>query len=399
MEKTNKKIILAISIGLAIIILAAAAYFISRQIKFNSLTEESNTLISQYKYQEAYNAANSASSINAEKAQALLAQTQKLIDSNKQFEEALVLENQKQFEESINHFKNVIEDDKKNFKNAKDKITSISDKFANNLMAEAKSHFKNKNFEKAYTLIQKILQISPDYKEAQKLKSEYQKASEKQKYEKEVKYLDGVISKANSQNIVQAKEILESYTTETHPSDLIKKAQQKMDSLDVAQKNILASIENLKNNDRYSQAIDTVNSTNLIEPNQKQSLISELETAKQKYIQEQKEKAEKREQSAVSIAKQLISKNLRAPSTASFVSYRVIKNTYPNYQIVMEVDAQNGFGAMIRQSFLTCFTMKDEGERFEYSTSYGVQSLGDTDELANMTLNLAIKLCETGSMF
>lgn len=55
---------------------------------------------------------------------------------------------------------------------------------------------------------------------------------------------------------------------------------------------------------------------------------------------------------AVAAAKTLVEKHLKAPSTAEWVSARVLSAIPPRYMVHVVVDAQNTFGAQIRSSFL-----------------------------------------------
>lgn len=85
---------------------------------------------------------------------------------------------------------------------------------------------------------------------------------------------------------------------------------------------------------------------------------AENEAAQRAHQAEQRMLA-KRHDSAKSIAEDIVGRQLRAPSTASWVGTKVVAEQYPHYVVHVVVDSQNGFGAMIRDSFLTAFEITD----------------------------------------
>lgn len=66
-----------------------------------------------------------------------------------------------------------------------------------------------------------------------------------------------------------------------------------------------------------------------------------------------------RQNAAIAIAKTMVSDKLRSPSTASWVNVQVVAEEYPRYVVHVVVDAQNVFGAAIRDSFLVAFEVVD----------------------------------------
>ncbi|MCH7228774.1 hypothetical protein [Haloferula sp. A504] len=66
------------------------------------------------------------------------------------------------------------------------------------------------------------------------------------------------------------------------------------------------------------------------------------------------------------ITEQIIRNSLKAPSTANFSNFQVVAEEGPFRQTYIEVDAQNGFGAMIRSYYVCTFKLLG-GDRFSTS--------------------------------
>lgn len=81
---------------------------------------------------------------------------------------------------------------------------------------------------------------------------------------------------------------------------------------------------------------------------------------------------------AIRAAKTLVYESLRSPSTAQWVSARVIDSKHPKYLVHVVVDAQNAFGATIRDGFLAVVTIKS-GDEFAYNQAFGLQKSGRGD--------------------
>lgn len=62
---------------------------------------------------------------------------------------------------------------------------------------------------------------------------------------------------------------------------------------------------------------------------------------------------------AQDLAQDIVEKTLRSPSTASWVVRDVVAEQPPHYVVHIVVDAQNGFGATIRDSFLVALEVVD----------------------------------------
>lgn len=74
---------------------------------------------------------------------------------------------------------------------------------------------------------------------------------------------------------------------------------------------------------------------------------------------------------AFTIAQMIVKDNLRAPSTAKFCSVVDAKITHTglSYTVSGWVDAQNGFGAMIREDFTVTFTAIIKGKDVGYKNA------------------------------
>jgi len=98
------------------------------------------------------------------------------------------------------------------------------------------------------------------------------------------------------------------------------------------------------------------------------------------------------------MTKTMILKDLKSPSTAHFSDFRIVKANPPFYQTAINVDAQNGFGAMIRTCFL-CVFKTTGGNGFSHIPGSSVQTLKSMDELdhpgqfTEMGLRLQRSLC------
>ena len=70
------------------------------------------------------------------------------------------------------------------------------------------------------------------------------------------------------------------------------------------------------------------------------------------------------EATAITLAQELVKKELKSPSTAKFpwsFSEYTVSRSGENWIVKGYVDAQNSFGAMIRSNFEACFKMKKQG--------------------------------------
>ena len=75
---------------------------------------------------------------------------------------------------------------------------------------------------------------------------------------------------------------------------------------------------------------------------------------------------------AISAAKTLVYKNLKAPATARWASATVVARKSPRFLVHVLVDAQNDFGALIRNSYLVAVALEG-GEKFSFSPAFGLQ--------------------------
>lgn len=61
------------------------------------------------------------------------------------------------------------------------------------------------------------------------------------------------------------------------------------------------------------------------------------------------------------VAQEIVTRRLKAPSTAKFVDNQAIERRGPYYIFYIQVDAQNPFGAMLRQGYLVFFRGEKDG--------------------------------------
>jgi len=110
-----------------------------------------------------------------------------------------------------------------------------------------------------------------------------------------------------------------------------------------------------------------------------------------------------KENAVSSIAIQLVSQSLKSPSTAQFISTEVLYQKEVNneifYIVKTEVDAQNSFGAMIRDQYCVAFSQKknEEEGKFRYAQSSYIQSCNDNN--GRVPSSLIIDIMKTENNF
>lgn len=75
---------------------------------------------------------------------------------------------------------------------------------------------------------------------------------------------------------------------------------------------------------------------------------------------------------AASVTKSMIGEDLKSPISAVYSDFKIIKAEHPYYQTAITVDAQNGFGAMIRTSFICVFQLGD-GDKYSHIPGASIQ--------------------------
>lgn len=119
------------------------------------------------------------------------------------------------------------------------------------------------------------------------------------------------------------------------------------------------------------------NSQNIAEKNITQDLIAEQPP------KEAPEQNPKNNDKALLFANQLVSDDLKAPSTAQFINTEIIYQketpTEERYIAKVKVDSQNDYSAMIRTQFCVAFThTKGEEENlFHFKTSRHIETCED----------------------
>ncbi len=76
---------------------------------------------------------------------------------------------------------------------------------------------------------------------------------------------------------------------------------------------------------------------------------------------------------AIRAAKSAIHERLKAPSTASYRLARVMDTRYPRYFVHVVVDAQNSFGARIRESYMVILRIKPGTNLYSIDKQFGLQ--------------------------
>ena len=90
------------------------------------------------------------------------------------------------------------------------------------------------------------------------------------------------------------------------------------------------------------------------------------------------------DQQAISIAKQLISGDLKNPNSAVWNDVHIeMKDEYNRYVVYVDVSAQNGFGGYNRNEYYVGFRIDNDGETFYYKRYlYYVSANGFSAETA-----------------
>lgn len=84
------------------------------------------------------------------------------------------------------------------------------------------------------------------------------------------------------------------------------------------------------------------------------------------------------EDAAKEAAQELIAKHLKAPSTAKYISSRVVERDEDQFIVHAVLDAQNEFGAMIRHSFCVALKLDPKSRgNFRWYPASAVQDCGD----------------------
>lgn len=93
------------------------------------------------------------------------------------------------------------------------------------------------------------------------------------------------------------------------------------------------------------------------------------------------------------LAQKALLTKLKSPSTAKFVETKLLVNKKPYYIVYVSVDAQNSFGAVLRENYMVALT--EENNKLNLGDLYGVQTCSSTptsDEVAAMAVLNGFKL-------
>jgi len=91
-------------------------------------------------------------------------------------------------------------------------------------------------------------------------------------------------------------------------------------------------------------------------------------------------KDENSEKMAIAAARQVVSGRLTAPGSARWVSDKVLEAKHPRYMIVVTVDSQNGFGALLRNTLLCSITLQKDS-KFICNRTVGLQEIDNDSPL------------------
>lgn len=71
--------------------------------------------------------------------------------------------------------------------------------------------------------------------------------------------------------------------------------------------------------------------------------------------------------SAISVAQQIVKKELKNPSSAQFNEVKIeLKDDYRRYIVYVDVSAQNGFGGYTREEYYVGLRLAEDGETYWY---------------------------------
>ncbi len=93
---------------------------------------------------------------------------------------------------------------------------------------------------------------------------------------------------------------------------------------------------------------------------------------------------------AQNVAETMVLQMLKAPATARFESFKVLKKEHPWYQLLTVVDAQNSFGALVRESYVCTFKLEPD-RKFTSNRQWGVQEHREIPGAPAEVLNSALQ--------
>lgn len=71
-------------------------------------------------------------------------------------------------------------------------------------------------------------------------------------------------------------------------------------------------------------------------------------------------------------AEEFVKNTLKSPSTAKFVDNKMVYKKDHNYIVFVSVDAQNSFGATLRENYMVAFTL-DANNKLNWDDKFGMQ--------------------------
>jgi tetratricopeptide (TPR) repeat protein len=359
---------------LILICLAFAIYNIVRDYQVQQLLNQSQAAIEVQDYVTSFSIATRAMQINADKSQAIFEVSKGLVASDSAFQEAKKMELGKEFLRAEELYAKVVSEDKKNYQKAQQHIPLMKTAWSQKELTQAKTYYQQKQFEKASQKIDTILAKNKSFVPAQNLQAEYRKAAEKQYQEREAKSLNSLLQKVNKKNITTARQELSGYIQEKHPAVFIKKAEEHLESLNAKASSAQNELAKMRGQERYSQAIAYVQNSFSIEQESKEQLINDLESEKVVYLERLARENKEKDELALNVAEQVLLEQLKSPGSAEILKKTILEHdTYGRRLVFFLVDAQNGFGAMMRSGFLVVVRPILEEKSASYSKFFAAQ--------------------------
>jgi len=310
MSTKNKNILTSVLIVVISVLLSFGIYKGGREIHASMLLNQTQTAIQEYRYEDALNYTRQANVLNPDKSTLKLAYTKNLVASDNAFQNGESAEKSNKLDDAILSFKQVIEDDKKNHAKAQDKILALTEKLSQLMIQSAKDAYDSQQYENAYATLQKLLIKNPTFKAARDVENTYQLAAAKQRLAREKTELDSLLNVVSKLNITDALKKLNHYMEEDRDAGLKKQAQAQIEFLHKQQTQVMNTIDSMKQNDRYSGAIELTRKSLYIDSSKREALLDELRFAQTAYIKAEEERNRERDRISVNFGERKISQFL-----------------------------------------------------------------------------------------
>ncbi len=360
--------------GLILLVVSYPVYYGVRTYQVNQWLAQAQVAREKLDYTTSLTLSTKAMAFNPEKAKASMTESQSLVDSEQAFQKGLQAEKDKAFLDAEAHYNKVIQQDRKNYDKAQTHKSSVINAWAQETVKQAAQLYQQKQFEKAYQELQKVLQKKPGFAAAKKQQDTYKKAADKQYLERETHTFQKLVQDLSNKNISPAREALSNYIQAKHPATLIQQAKNRLQTLNTQGAAAQSEMEDLRSKDRYSQAIAFLQNSAFIEEETKDRLTSELEAEKKAYLEKVERENKEKDDLALNVAQQVLMDHLKAPGSAEFLEKKVLSHdNYGRRLVFFLVDSQNSFGALVRDGFLVVVRPDLEKQSAYYSRIFAVQ--------------------------